>query len=84
MVGLTYHFRQDTNQSADFTNGWPVGFFKEIFDHGRECSVQFALDECPPLAKVSITKVPATTPIYNGVEVIEVSYSSVSGSSTDD
>lgn len=35
---------------ADFTNGWPEGFFQKIFDQGETCNVQFSLEKCPPLA----------------------------------
>ncbi|WVQ81577.1 hypothetical protein IAT38_003701 [Cryptococcus sp. DSM 104549] len=34
---------------GDFTNGWPAGYFKEIFSYGSTCNVQFALKDCPPL-----------------------------------
>ncbi|CAD6573504.1 MAG: hypothetical protein TREMPRED_000836 [Tremellales sp. Tagirdzhanova-0007] len=35
---------------GDFTNGWPVGLFQDIFDYGEICAVQDAVENCPPLA----------------------------------
>jgi hypothetical protein len=63
------------NPLADFTNGWPVGFFQKVFDHGRQCSVQFELEQCPPLAgNYSAREFEPVCP-YNGVQVVEVSHS---------
>ncbi|WVQ81576.1 hypothetical protein IAT38_003700 [Cryptococcus sp. DSM 104549] len=42
-VGYTLH--------GDFTTGWPLGLFPEIFEYGATCNVMFELGTCPPLAK---------------------------------
>ncbi|WRT68825.1 uncharacterized protein IL334_005805 [Kwoniella shivajii] len=34
---------------GDFTNGWPVGLFSEIFTKGKECEVLFEVENCSPL-----------------------------------
>ena len=34
---------------GDFTNGWPEGFFGEIFSYGSQCDVGFSLENCPAL-----------------------------------
>lgn len=54
---------------ADFTNGWPTGFFSEIFSHGKQCSVGFDVKSCPALAP----HVVEGNCQYKGVKVVEVS-----------
>lgn len=54
---------------ADFTNGWPVGFFSEIFSYGRQCSVGFDNAACPALAP-HVQKNQQCA--YTGVKVTEV------------
>jgi hypothetical protein len=89
-VGYSFHggsfslFRENTNPLADFTNGWPVGFFQEVFDHGRQCSVQFDLEQCPALAKHYAAREFKPVCPYNGVQVVEVSHSFVIESGIDD
>lgn len=63
-----------TDPSADFTTGWKAGFFQDIFDQGRECSVQFALDECGPLALNATAREGQPLCPYKGVQVVEVSF----------
>jgi hypothetical protein len=55
---------------ADFTNGWPTGFFSEIFSYGRQCSVGFDLKSCPAIAPHIIE---GQNCQYKGVKVVEVS-----------
>ena len=63
-----------TDPQADFTTGWKAGFFQDIFDQGRECSVQFALDECGPLALNATAREGQPVCPYKGVQVVEVSF----------
>jgi hypothetical protein len=89
-VGYSFHGRsfpqisEDADPQADFTNGWPVGFFQDVFDYGRECSIQFRLDECPALANNSTERENQPVCPYNGVQVVEVSHSSGLESGIDD
>ena len=78
-VGYSFHGQSFASPlciadpTADFTNGWPLGFFKKIFDNGRQCSVQFRLDDCPAFDDEYRGKDGAIVCPYNGVEVVEVS-----------
>lgn len=58
------------DRPADFTNGWPVGFFSEIFSYGRQCSVGFENKDCPALAPHVVDNQRCQ---YTGVKVNEVS-----------
>jgi hypothetical protein len=64
--------KEHANPLADFTNGWEEGFFTEVFGYGRECSVQFSLEDCPPFRG----HVKKTACEYKGVTVVEVSRTS--------
>ena len=59
-----------TDYLADFTNGWPTGFFSEIFSYGRQCSVGFDVKGCPALAPHVVDDQNCQ---YKGVKVVEVS-----------
>jgi len=55
---------------ADFTNGWPTGFFSEIFSYGKQCSVGFDVKSCPAIAPHVVDNQNCQ---YKGVKVVEVS-----------
>ncbi|TYJ52512.1 hypothetical protein B9479_006872 [Cryptococcus floricola] len=52
IMSLFYEFHFSVSTSfCDFTNGWPEGYFEEIFSYNSTCNVEFSLENCPPLAQ---------------------------------
>ncbi|WVN91183.1 uncharacterized protein L203_106440 [Cryptococcus depauperatus CBS 7841] len=56
---------------GDFTNGWPEGYFDEIFGYGDTCNVGFSVEKCPPLNKYFVKNGNKATPDSDAVIVDE-------------